>query len=213
MSKIPDGADTPGPAPSSKAALRRVRLAERLVAAGHKRVGEGGLAALRARDLAKDVGCAVGAIYNVFEDLDALTLAVNLRTLTALNEALAPDPAGDDRAAPTARLIALAHAYCAFAARHPRHWRAVFEHRLPEGASLPEPFLEARDALFGQIVEPLSAVMPEAGEAAVTLRAHTLFAAVHGIVAWWLDGRFENADRAVVRAELEALIRAYAKGV
>jgi AcrR family transcriptional regulator len=48
--------------------------------------------ALRARDVAQNVGCALGAIYNVFADLDALVLAVKERTLDMLEAEIARQP-------------------------------------------------------------------------------------------------------------------------
>lgn len=198
---------------SDKRETRREALRERLVLAAHQRIGAQGLAALRARDLAKDVGCALGAIYNAFEDLDALVLTVNLRTLMALNAALTSGQADPATTAPTARLVALAHVYCDFAAAHPNHWRALFEHRMPQGTPVPSPFTEARDALFQHIATPLADVMPDADHAAVALRARTLFAAVHGVVAFWLEGRFDDADAATMKDELKDVIEAYARGI
>src|SRR3954466_15217886 len=72
----------------TKAQTRRQNLREALVAAAEKRIGTGGLRGLKARDLAAEAGCAVGAIYNVVDDLDDLILAVNARTLAALERAL-----------------------------------------------------------------------------------------------------------------------------
>ena len=197
---------------TDKRAARRERLRENLVQAAHRRVGEDGLSALRARDLASEVGCALGAIYTVFDDLDALALAVNLRTLERLNDALETVRLDEGSSDPADRLVALAHAYCDFAAANPNHWRAVFELRLPKDTPLPAPFSQQRDALFQQIAEPLAALMPEAGDEALALRARTLFSAVHGIVAFWLEERFEGSDAEVTRNELEALIRAYGRG-
>ncbi len=198
---------------SDKREERRERLRQSLELAGHKRIGESGLAALRARDLAQDVGCAVGAIYNAFDDLDALILAVNQRTLVSLNDALEKGEARNPSSDAADRLVALAHAYCDFATVHPNHWRAVFEHRLPEGRSLPAPFGEALEALFRHITEPLAALMPRASDEALALRSRTLFAAVHGIVALWLEGRFGDAGAETIHDELAALVRAYAEGV
>ena len=60
---------------------RREQLRGALIDAAETAIAEGGLSALKARDLARTVGCALGAIYTVFPDLDALILSVNLRTL------------------------------------------------------------------------------------------------------------------------------------
>src|SRR4029077_19862509 len=98
-------------------------------------IAPNGLAGLRARDLAREAGCAVGTIYNVFADLDDLILCVGVRTLTMLRAALAavrltrpdgsPEDAADD-------LVRLALAYLEFAAEHTVRWRALFEHRMSE---------------------------------------------------------------------------------
>jgi AcrR family transcriptional regulator len=72
---------------------RHTALREQLIDAAECTIAEKGLTALKARDLAQEVGCAVGTIYNVFEHLDELVLCVGLRTLAMLEAALAvPSP-------------------------------------------------------------------------------------------------------------------------
>jgi len=39
---------------------------------------------LRARDFAADAGCSLGAIFNVFDDLNAIVMAVNGRAFRKL---------------------------------------------------------------------------------------------------------------------------------
>src|ERR1700737_1223693 len=63
-------------------------LRERLIDAAERTIAANGLAGLRARDLAREAGCAVGTIYNVFEHLDELILCVGSRTLAMLDAAL-----------------------------------------------------------------------------------------------------------------------------
>ena len=52
----------------SKALERRAKLREDLVLAAEKSVATGGLAGLKTRDLARQIGCANGAVYNLVED-------------------------------------------------------------------------------------------------------------------------------------------------
>ncbi len=61
----------------------RQRLREQLIDATERLIAAHGLGALRARDLAQAAGCALGAIYTVFADLDALVLTVNARALSS----------------------------------------------------------------------------------------------------------------------------------
>src|SRR5215471_8449260 len=102
----------------SDTAVRRGELREALLAAVEKTVLAQGYQALRARDLAREVGCAVGAIYNVFPDLDALIYAAKGRTLDLLDRALGDAVAAAASVTPeiaTRQMLALAQAYLRFA--------------------------------------------------------------------------------------------------
>src|SRR4051794_8774796 len=85
------------PVEGNATAERRATLRAALVAAAERAIMQQGLAGLRARALAEEVGCAVGAIYNVVKDLDELVLLVNAKTLAALKNAIG---AGDAPAEP-----------------------------------------------------------------------------------------------------------------
>src|ERR1700682_921919 len=74
---------------TAKSAARRRELKVALIDAAERAITARGLGALRARDLATEVGCAVGAIYNVFPNLDAIIFEVNGRTLRAFEAFLA----------------------------------------------------------------------------------------------------------------------------
>src|SRR5262245_35377265 len=87
---------------------RRARLRDALVSAAERAIARQGLGTLRARALAQEVGCAVGAIYNVVEDLDDLVLLVNARTLAALErELIAADRAREPADGPNAAIARL----------------------------------------------------------------------------------------------------------
>src|SRR3954451_17464256 len=120
---------------TKKASLRRDEVRDALLAAAERMIEREGVRGLRARALADEVGCALGAIYNVVSDLDDLILAVNSRTLSALESRLRDAEQGADaKAAPIpraiSRLVRLALAYLDFAAEHKLRWRALFDHRL-----------------------------------------------------------------------------------
>lgn len=91
-------------------------------------VAREGLKALTIRRVAQAIGCSIGTIYNLFQDLDQLLVRLNIATLeeleTTLVAALARDDAGDT---PRARLQALARAYVRFTERNHARWAAVIE--------------------------------------------------------------------------------------
>src|ERR1700736_1867923 len=103
---------------TAKTAERRRELQVALIHAAERAITARGLEALRARDLAVEVGCAVGAIYNVFPNLDALVFEVNARTLRAFEAFLAEAPSappGSGENSAAAELVHLALVYLAFA--------------------------------------------------------------------------------------------------
>ena len=194
---------------------RHAALRERLIDAAERTIAANGLAGLRARDLAREAGCAVGTIYNVFADLDDLILCVGLRTLTMLDAALAavrlarpdgsPEDAADD-------LVRLALAYLEFAAEHTVRWRALFEHRMSEARALPQWFVDQQHALFAQVERPLVTLVPELDPDARRTVARTLFSAVHGIVALGLEEKLISLPFGDLRDQLAAAVRAITAG-
>lgn len=64
-----------------------------------------------ARDLATVTGCAVGDIYTHFDDLRALTLGANGRTIERLGAVVQVSVRATERACPTDRLMAMSDTY------------------------------------------------------------------------------------------------------
>jgi len=199
----------------AKQADRHAALRTRLIDAAEYTIAANGLAALKARDLAREAGCAVGTIYNVFEHLDELILCVGSRTLVMLDAALSAvrsaSPSGSTEAA-VDDLVRLALAYLEFAATHTIRWRALFEHRMSEARALPAWFVEQQQMLFTHVERPLLTLLPALeGDARRTL-ARTLFSAVHGIVALGLEEKLVSLLLPDLRSQLAATVRAIASG-
>lgn len=198
-------------------AERRQILKQSLVAAAARTIERRGLAALKARELAEAVGCAVGAIYNVVEDLDDLVLAVNSRTLASLEGALTaagePEKGRASRGSDAAigQLVRLSIAYLDFAAAHRSLWRAVFEHRLPR--RLPEWYLEEQMRLFGYIEEPLRMLLPGTPKGRRALLARTLFSAVHGIVTLGLEEKLHAIPPDALREQVTFVVSSIGRGM
>jgi AcrR family transcriptional regulator len=196
---------------------RRRRLREALIESAERAIAERGLAGLKARELAQEAGCALGAIYTVFPDLDALILEVNLRTLTLFGERIAAAeegvPAPTDAAAAEDDLVRLALAYLAFAREHPLRWRALFQHRMTGDVAPPNWYLKEQGRLFSQIERPLSALCPAQTADERALLARTLFSATHGMVSLGLDEKLMALPAAVLAREVERVVRATARGL
>lgn len=191
-------------------AQRRMKLRERLLEAARQAVAARGLQGLKARDLAAEAGCALGAIYTAFDDLDELILRVNLATLERLGQAL---DAALGAAAPSDALLALARAYLDFARREEPSWRALFEHRLAHGAPVPDWYADARNQLFRRLEGPLASLLPKQEPQARARLARTLFSAVHGVVVLGLEAKIADTTPEALDRELESLVRLIAAGL
>jgi AcrR family transcriptional regulator len=199
-------------------AERRQNLKDALVAAAERTLAARGLTGLKARDLAAEVGCAVGAIYNVVDDLDDLILAVNSRTLAALEgeldaatRAQSGAPRGGERA--IARLVRMAVTYLDFAAANTQLWRALFDHRLPEGRALPDWFVAQQIQLFSHVEQPLHELAPDLPSDALALIARSLFSAVHGIVTLGLEEKLGVVPLDALRAQTTLIVSAIGSGL
>ena len=195
---------------------RRGLLREKLIEAAEQVIVARGLPALKARDLASAAGCAIGAIYNVFPDLDALVLSVNLRTLMLFESAIAGSNEALERAEgaenAVAGLVRLALAYLAFAEDHRLRWQALFQHRM-DGGEVPDWYRAEQGRLFRYIEAPLARLCPGLGDAERAVRARSLFSCTHGLVSLGLDERLMPMPRAMLAREIELLVRAMGQGL
>jgi AcrR family transcriptional regulator len=196
---------------------RRARLREDLIDAAEKRIADAGLGGLKARDLARDVGCALGAIYNVFPDLDALILAVNGRTLALFEAHLDESVEGTEADGAAERavddLVRLARAYLTFALEHRRRWQALFQHRLAEGAELPDWYRAQQATLFSRVEEPVRRLLPGLDAQSCALLGRSVFSATHGVVSLGLDEKLATLPPQILRDQLDIVVRAIGNGL
>ena len=206
------------PAEGTATAERRATLKAALVAAAERAIMREGLAGLRARALAQEVGCAVGAIYNVVKDLDDLVLLVNAKTLAALKSAIG---AGDAPAeakfigldAAIARLVQMALAYLDFAATHMPLWRALFDHSMPQGQPVPDWYRQEQQRLFDEVESLLVELQARETRVRRALLARSLFSAVHGLVTIGLESKLQPIPLPVLREQIRFVVTAIGRGM
>jgi AcrR family transcriptional regulator len=196
----------------SKTLERREKLRCELILAAERSIGAKGMAGLKTRELARDIGCANGAVYNLVEDMDELILLVGSRTLERLDASLtAAESDGPASAGETLARIAVA--YCDFAADNLELWRALFEHRMAPGKPVPEWAIEQQMALFRHIYRPLAALFPKRTAVELGVTARSLFSAVHGMVALGLEQKLIAVPVDALRAEIALIVRAMMRGL
>jgi AcrR family transcriptional regulator len=200
---------------------KREALRNALVDSAERSIAERGYLALRVRELAQEVGCALGAIYTVFPDLDALIGAVKDRTLDDLEAQIAVRFAEIDKAgrgkkqtgakAAQQRLVALADIYLAFASGRPKLWQALFEHR-SLAAKTPGAYQENLERILSHVERPLDVIMPEATTKARRLFARALFSAVHGVLSLGLDEKLGALPADLLAWQVRAIVQAATAG-
>src|ERR1700755_1332003 len=116
---------------------KREKQREDLIAAAEQSIAGKGLAGLKSRDLARDIGCSNGAVFNLVEDMDELVLRVGSRTLARLDVALT-SAESEGAPSPGDALGRVRVAYCDFAAKNIELGRALFEHRMVQNKPIPD---------------------------------------------------------------------------
>ena len=196
----------------SKPLERRAKLRDALILAAERSIAAGGLAALKTRELAREIGCANGAVYNLVEDMDELVLLVGSRTLGRLDAALTAAES-NGAASPRETLVRIAVAYCDFAAAHLELWRALFEHRMAPGKPVPEWAISEQMDLFRHIYRPLAALFPKRSSAELSVTARSLFSAAHGMVLLGLEQKLIAVPINALREEIATIVRAMVEGM
>lgn len=199
------------PPKQTSAQTFRANLRLQTLEIGHRLIEQEGLQSVQARRVAKEAGCAVGSIYNVFEDLDGLIIAINMQTLSELGNSLSA-AFDKTRSEPTyERLLALAEAYFEFAQENQNAWRAIFEHHLPDAKTAPADYREDQDKLFALVEDCLTHEILDADLRRSGARA--LFASVHGIVSLSLDRKLGDFNPEATRTQILFLVKNAAKGL
>jgi AcrR family transcriptional regulator len=201
--------------PTSAPPTYRDEMRMKMLSIAKRVLADEGLAALQARRVADEAGCAVGTIYNVFKSLDNLIIEANSLTLSDLGASLIAVAQNSQVAAGKAtvaeRLQALGLAYLDFAVEHNKAWRAVFDHHMAPGNPVPDWYRQKQAQLFGLVEQVLGDVIVDGEHRSRAARA--LFSSVHGVVMLSLAGTLGPTDRAETEAQVRFIVRAVADGV
>jgi len=188
-----------------KLTSKREKQRQILIDEAEKIIDAGGLGQIKARTLAARVGIALGQIYNLFEDLDRIIIAVNSRTIARLEDSLLQQTApvfsslseaetalklkGASEIA-TDALIAAALAYHHFARDNYHLWHALFDYQpTARQKTTLEQISDERLRPFRLIERLLSSLCPTMSVEELHIFAQTLFSSVHGIILIALDAR------------------------
>lgn len=157
---------------------RRQRIFEDAMDAATKIARKEGLGSLTVRRIANQIGCSVGTIYNVFDNLDTLILHLNGRTFDALYEELTKVEAKGE---PRAVVASLTETYLGFVRDNANLWNVIFEHVWPAKYPLPDWYRAKIERLLKLLASILAPLFPEGHEDENYLAALVLWSGLHGI--------------------------------
>jgi AcrR family transcriptional regulator len=164
----------------------RAELELMIILEGHRQMAEVGFARFSAREVAKRIGYSIGTIYNVFGSHDRLVFSINTRTFRLwadhLRERLSATR-GD-------RIGVLVEGYFSFARENPNLWMAIYDHRLPLDAAIPQELEVQRAELTEIVTAEVAAALPEVVRPDAPRLARSLIATVHGHCTFALNGSF-----------------------
>ena len=190
--------------------IRRQKIFENALDSAKMIAESEGLAGLTARRIAKDAGCSVGTLYNVFDNLDALILNLNGRTFDALHGELARVEAGGD---PQSAARALMEAYLRFVRDNGNLWNVVFEHVWPADFPLPDWYHEKIRRLLSLIARALAPLFPPGREAMNEQAAIVLWSGLHGINSLAAGGKLGIVTAGSVTDLSESLVANFVTGL
>jgi len=190
---------------------KKQELLTRVIDVAEAEVARNGAGGLKARDIAREAEVALGSIYTVVADMDDVVTHVNSRTLRRLGAVLRD--AVPEHGSAVVAMHALAAGYVSFALDNLNLWTAIFTQTLPPGKSYPDWHKADYPPLIEQIIAPLSELRPDLHGDALSLRARTLFASVHGVVSMSVFGRFVGVPPEALHAEVDALVDAMTRGL
>lgn len=177
-------------------------------------VEKNGAVALTARAVAGDIGYTPGTIYNLFESMDDLILALNLKTITMLGAALHDPGCQAPDKTPVQNAKAMARHYMDFAKTNRQHWLLLYTHTLPPERFESQTYREAVDSLFAPLEQILAPAFAAPKGHKIKIAARALWASVHGIYFLEATGKLQLLEQhASVEDVVDTLIETFFAGL
>jgi AcrR family transcriptional regulator len=158
----------------------RDELKELILVAAARLVAKNGESALNARALAADVGYSPGTIYNIFENMEEVSLSLATQTMRALMEA---GQAEMTASTPREALQQLARVYFRFTRENANLWHLVRARRWPDRSKIPGDYRRLMAEVLGVVEMAFSSLFEPHETEARRSTALTLWASMDGISA------------------------------
>jgi len=182
--------------------IKQKNLKTDILDRGWKILSEKGRESLRLRDLAKESGCSVGTIYNLFHNLDEIVLRLNIRSLDIMYSSLHKELNHEGSLEEV--LNKLGKAYVQFGMKNPLIWKSLFENLAI--VPFPQWYREKVDGGIEVIEKTL-----EKTYGLDAKKAHRIvsffWAAIHGMTSTMLNKKMEEVDEAYLNSYIDHCVR------
>ncbi len=188
---------------SERTERRRQKIFEDAIAAAQTIAREEGLEGLTARRVARSIGCSVGTLYNVFDNLDTLILHLNGKTVEALyDEFLALELPAD---AEQAVRLAI-KTYLDFVRDNANLWSVIFDHVWPKDYPIPEWYLEKIRRPLAFVAKAMMPMFPPEKREECFQAATVLWSGLHGVYSLANAGKLGIVTSETVSALTDEMI-------
>lgn len=165
----------------------REELTQLAIDAGRELVIKEGPTALTARRVASEIGYTAGTLYNLFENIDALTAAINIGRMKAFADQL--DLLISDEADASTQLRKASQAYLDFHRDEPHLWSLLFANPIDYNS---EAYHLAIHRIFDPIASAFQALSQNTDEA--RKKAKVLWSTLHGICLLQQSGKLNVSE-------------------
>lgn len=194
---------------AGKVQAKRDALRSKLIKIAYNKIASDGSSAIKARELAAEAGCSVGAIYNLFSDLHSLIMVVNLQTFQELGDFVVGKVAQSTADEPVEQLIVMGHAYLDFASDNIGIWRTLFDVQGAGADAIPDWYWDEIAKVLALIELPLRQTISEKSDDEIKVMTRILFSSVHGIVLLGLKGSIFETPREALELMIEVVVRRF----
>lgn len=165
----------------------REELTQLAIDAGQELVIKEGPSALTARRVASEIGYTAGTLYNLFENIDALAAAINIRSMEAFADKL--DAVTNGKADAPTQLRLASQAYLDFHREDPHLWSLLFAVPIDHQS---EEYHLAIHRIFDPIVAAFQNLSQNPDEA--RQKAKVLWSTLHGICLLQQSGKLNVSE-------------------
>lgn len=194
---------------AGKVQAKREALRLKLIEIAYNKIANDGATAIKARDLAAEAGCSVGAIYNLFPDLHSLVMVVNLQTFQELGNFVVSGVAKSSADTPVDQLIVMGHAYLDFASDNIGIWRTLFDVQDTGAGAIPDWYWDEIAKVLALIELPLRQAVVDKSDEEIKIMTRILFSSIHGIVLLGHKGSIFETPREALELMIEIIVRRF----